>query len=345
MTRIAALLAVSAVLAGGGAASRAAGPRAGEPVTGDIYVVPFAGGARHALTSTQGVYEVQPSLSPDGRSIAYLSYGGIKLMNPDGSAQRPLGMAAGERPLWSPDGQSLVYSGGNGTLCFPPAQRCAFTDVWSVTADGTGERKVLEGAVHPVWSPLGRRLAFRDFVVGEGGDVVSSLKVALRDGSDVHTLSRAEAIDGVRSLPAWSPNGKWIAFNTFNMYEHYQRLFVIRPDGSHRRQLNYGTNPAWSPNGKLIAFERDDGIWVIGLTEKRARRISTYGDCPTWSPRGKWIAFLTNRHEVDAKLVIVRPDGRGRRVLATAANCYSFGWAEPSPPVWSRDGRSLYFMG
>ena len=343
MTRIAAVLVVAAVLAGGGAASRAAG--AGDPVTGDIYVVPSAGGARHALTNTTGVYELQPSLSPDGRSLAYAAYGGIQLMNPDGSGRRPLGTASGERPLWSPDGRSLVYSRGNGSLCVPPAQRCAFTDVWTVNADGTGDRKVLDGTVHPIWSAAGRRLAFRDFVIGEGGDVVSSLKFALRDGSDVHTLSPAEAIDGVRSLPAWSPNGKWIAFNTFNMYESYQRLFVVRPDGSHRRQLNYGTYPAWSPNGKLVAFERDNGVWVIPLNGKRARRISTYGDCPTWSPGGKWIAFLTNRHEVDAKLVIVRPDGRGRRVLATAANCYSFGWAEPSPPAWSRDGRSLYFVG
>jgi Tol biopolymer transport system component len=352
MTRIAAVLVVAAVLAGGGAASHASaeglalgGATAGVPVTGDIYVVSSAGGTRHALTSTEGVYELQPSVSPDGRSIAYLSYGGIQLMNPDGSGQHLLGTASGERPQWSPDGHSLAYSAGNASLCIPPAQRCMFTDVWTVNADGTGERKVLDGAAHPVWSAAGRRLLFRDFVVGEGGDVVDSLKVAWRDGSNVHTLSRARAIDGVRSLPAWSPNGKWIAFNTFNMYESYHRLFVIRPDGSHLRKLNYGTYPAWSPNGKLIAFERDHGVWVIPLTGKRARRISTYGDCPTWSPGGKWIAYLTNRHEVDSKLVIVRPDGRGRRVLATAANCYSYGWAEPSPPSWSRDGRSIYFVG
>jgi Tol biopolymer transport system component len=344
MTRIAAVLVVAAVLVGGAAASHASIP-AGDRVIGDIYVVFSAGGTRHALTSTAGEYEVQPSVSPDGRTIAYLARGGVRLMNPDGSGQRPLGTAAGERPQWSPDGHRLVYSASNGSLCIPPAQRCVFTDVWTVNADGTGGRKVLDGAVHPIWSAAGRRLLFRDFVVGEGGDVVDSLKVAWRDGSNVHTLSRAEAIDGVRSPPAWSPNGKWIAFNTFNMYESYHRLFVIRPDGSHLRQLNYGTYPAWSPNGKLIAFERDHGVWVIPLTGKRARRIGAYGDCPTWSPGGKWIAYLTNRHEVDSKLVIVRPDGRGRRVLSTAANCYSFGWAEPSPPSWSRDGRSIYFVG
>ena len=345
MTRIAALLMVAAVLAGGGAASRAS-TRASNPVTGDIYVVSSAGGTRHALTSTPGEYELQPAVSPDGRTIAYLALGGIRLMNPDGSNQRPLGNAAGERPRWSPDGQRLVYSAGNDSHCYPPpAQRCVITDVWTVNADGTGARKVLDGAVHPVWSAAGRRLLFRDFVLGEGGDVVDSLKLASRDGSDVQTLSEAEAIDGVRSVPAWSPNGKWIAFNTFNMYERYHRLFVIRPDGSHRRQLAYGTYPAWSPNGKLIAFEQDQGIWVIPLTGKGARRIASSGDCPTWSPGGKWVAYLTNRDETQSQLVIVRPDGRGRKVLGTAANCYSFGWAEPSPPAWSRGGSAIYFVG
>ena len=84
---------------------------------------------------------------------------------------------------------------------------------------------------------------------------------------------------------------------------------------------------------------------MIPLTGKRARRIASSGDCPTWSPGGKWVAYLTNRGETEAQLVIVRPDGRGRRVLGTAANCYSFGWAEPSPPAWSRGGNAIYFVG
>ena len=89
MTRIAALLMVAAVLAGGGAASRAS-TRASDLVTGDIYVVSPAGGTRHALTSTPGEYELQPSVSPDGRTIAYLAPGGIRLMNADGSNGPPL---------------------------------------------------------------------------------------------------------------------------------------------------------------------------------------------------------------------------------------------------------------
>lgn len=344
MTRIAALLMVAAVLAGGGAASRAS-TRASDPVTGDLYVVASAGGTRHVLTSGRAA---QPAVSPDGRTIAYLG-NGIQLMNPDGSNQRRLVNAAGERPRWSPDGRRLVYSAENGSLCGPTTWNCVFTDVWTVDADGAGARKVLDRAVHPVWSTAGRRLLFRDFVVGESGAVVGSLKLVSRDGSDVQTLSATEAIDGQRSAPAWSPNGKWIAFNTYGLdgayFEHDHTLFVIRPDGSHRRELANGTYPAWSPNGKLIAFEHDDGIWVVPLKGKRKRQIASHGDCPTWSPGGKWIAYLTNRNKTDSQLVIVRPDGRGRKVLGPATNCYYAGWAEPSPPAWSRGGSAIYFVG
>lgn len=339
MTRIAALLAVAAVLAGNGAASRASSA-ADDPV-GDLYVVSSAGGTRHALTSTPG-YETQPALSPDGRSIAL---GGIRLMNVDGSNERAVGTAVGERPRWSPDGRSLVYSAGNGSLCGPTSWNCGFTDVWTVNADGTGARKILDMAVHPAWSPNGRQILFRDFVWGESGGIVASLKVASPDGSNVRTLSRAEAIDGQHSSAAWSPNGKWIAFNT---YDRYHSLFVIRPDGSHRREVGHGKYPAWSPNGKSIAFESDQGISVVPLTGKHARLIDRGGNCPTWSPGGRWIAFLTPRVEGqtrEGKLVVIRPDGHGRKVLAAAATCDSFDWAEPSPPVWSRDGRSIYFVG
>jgi Tol biopolymer transport system component len=243
-----------------------------------------------------------------------------------------------------------VYTGENGDLCYPgPATNCVVGELWRIDADGSGDRKLFYAADHPAWSPDGRRMLFRDFVVGESGGAVGNLKVAWPDGSHVRTLFKGEAIDGQRALPTWSPDGKWIAFNIWRGESH--RLYVIRADGSHLRLLVDGTYPAWSPNGKLIAFERfrrgsPYSIWVISPTGKHARRITSNGECPTWSPRGKRLAYLTQNWDFrhPSRLVVVGADGHGRKVLAPASDCYT-GWAEPSPPVWSRDGRSIYFVG
>jgi Tol biopolymer transport system component len=313
-----------------------------------IDVVSSTGGAARALTNA---YATQPSLSPDGRTIAYVS-GQLRLMNVDGSDQRPLGDASGERPQWSADGHELVYTSWDVSGCVPPAQKCAVTDVWTVNADGTGAQKILRLALHPAWSPDGRSIVFRDFSgPAEAGMAVGALRIAWPDGSHVRTLSRkGVATDGEFKPPAWSPNGRWIAFDVTGPPRQTHRLFLIRPDGTGLHLLTVGSFPAWSPNGRSIAFERDSAeggygyrksLWVIPAAGGHARRVSADGECPVWSPEGKRIAFLAF---ASGRVGIVRADGRGRKLLAAATACDGPDQTDfPSPPVWSRDGRWVYF--
>ena len=112
-----------------------------------------------------------------------------------------------------------------------------------------------------------------------------------------------------RSPPAWSPDGKRIAFGTTTpSLEH--RVLVVNADGSGRRRLAAGLYAAWGPGGKTIALEQDAGVFVRPLARGRVHRVGGRagfgGSCPTWSPDGKRIALLTS-----ANLSIVRPDGRG----------------------------------
>lgn len=316
---------------------------AGSSVTESLYVVSLAGGPRHQLTTGVGI---EPSVSPNGREVAYVGPERLAVMSPDGSNQRDLGIASGEGPSWSPDGKRLVYTAGNGSACIPPAQKCVVAEVWGVDADGTNNRKLLGRAWLPAWSPSGRRVLFRYFTgPAEQGMPAGPLQLAAPDGRHVRTLFKGIADDGLHSPPAWSPNGAWIAFDRPNKADLHQ-VYLIRPDGSHRHRLTLGGYPSWSPNGKLIAFERNGGVWVVPAAGGRARRIAVDGACPTWSPGGRWIAFLTNGNGyLDARLDVVRPNGRGRRALAVAADCYAYSWAVPSPPAWSRDGSRIFFTG
>jgi hypothetical protein len=45
-----------------------------------------------------------------------------------------------------------------------PATKCAVTDIWTVNVDGSGEQRLFERALQPVWSPDGGRLLFRKFL-------------------------------------------------------------------------------------------------------------------------------------------------------------------------------------
>ena len=108
---------------------------ADEQRTGEISVISSSGGTTHPLTSGPAL---QPSLSPDGRTLAFVS-DQIRVMSTDGSGQRPAGTANGERPQWSPNGASLVYTAWDVSGCVTLAQKCAME---GTTGTGTS----LEGA-------------------------------------------------------------------------------------------------------------------------------------------------------------------------------------------------------
>jgi Tol biopolymer transport system component len=317
-----------------------------DPYTGDIYVVSAAGGGRQALTDAPE-QEYFPALSPNGRRIAYVRDAEpdpqLWLMNADGNGQHRLTSSPGEklRPVWSPDGRRLAFMVWNRSLCEPDIVLwCPFTDIWTIEPDGSGARKLAERAMQPAWSRDGKRLLFQDFGPYTPS-TARALKVARGDGSGVRTIFRGVMEQAFRSPPAWSPDGKRIAFGTTTpRLEH--RVLVVNSDGSGRRRLAAGLYAAWSPGGKSLALEQDTGVFVRPLARGRGHRVGAHagfgGSCPTWSRDGKRIALLTN-----AELSIVRADGRGRRQLAGAALCLLNMF--PSPPFWSHDGKRIYFAG
>lgn len=311
--------------------------------TGHIYVVSLATGRSTALAAG-----AEPVLSPSGTQLAYVDNGQLWVMAADGSDQRQLTQLGAGPPTWSPDGSRLVYTRWNVDPCYPgPATKCAITDIWTVNSDGTGERKLLGFALSPAWSPDGRRLLYRDFAgPAEAGMASGELELARPDGSHIGTIHAGVTWDGTRQVPAWSPNGRWIAYER-QMWSGEHRLLVVRPDGTGRRRLSSGSSPAWSPDGKLLAYERKVGVFVVPFAGGTPRRLSSSGSCPTWSPKGKRLAFITSLSPSGGgTLSIVDRDGRQRRNLALAEPCFTeYENDFPSPPGWSPDGRSLYYAG
>jgi dipeptidyl aminopeptidase/acylaminoacyl peptidase len=317
-----------------------------DPYTGDIYVVSIAGGGRHALTDAPE-QEYFPALSPSGRRIAYVRDAEpdpqLWLMNADGSGQHRLTASPGEklRPLWSPDGRRIAFMVWNRSLCEPEIVLwCPFTDIWTIRPDGSGERKLASRAMQPAWSRGGKRLLYQDFEPYTPS-TANRLLVARGDGLRPRVIFRGTMEQAFRSPPAWSPDGKRIAFGTTTP-SLVHRVQVVNADGSGRRRLSVGLYAAWAPAGQSFAVEQDSGVFVRPLGRGRAMRVGGQagfgGSCPTWSRDGNYLALLLN-----AKLSVVRADGKGRKELAGAALCLLNMF--PSPPVWSRDGKRIYFAG
>jgi Tol biopolymer transport system component len=129
----------------------------------------------------------------------------------------------------------------------------------------------------------------------------SGLYVINPDGSGQRRL-----LGGLDSYPAWSPDGKRIAFSRERGKQH--DLNITNANGTSIRTLFTtgkeptagGVVPTWSPDGSTIAFcsERSGtlAIYVIRLDGSGLRQLThdKGGSCePDWSPDGKSIVFGT----------------------------------------------------
>ncbi len=151
---------------------------------------------------------------------------------------------------------------------------------------------------------------------------------------------------GDDTAPAFSPDGQRIAFRS---ERDGGGLWVMGATGeSPRRITSVGFDPAWSPDGRQIVFtdegiihpyvrNRDTRLFVVAPDGGEVRTV--YGSDavqPAWSPGGHRIAFWTIVAGGQRDIFTI-PSGGGEPVAVTADAATD--WC----PVWSPDGRFLYF--
>jgi len=268
----------------------------------------FFGTARTAWGGT-------PTWSPDGRSIAFVSHrypngpAEVYVMKADGSGQRNLTREWGLNvfPIWSPDWRKIVFV---SNPCAAVRGACGgITAIYVMNADGSGKRRLARGvSVRNSWS-----------------------------GQFVNPLSGS---------PAWSPDGRRIAFASDR--DGNFEVYVVNADGSGQRNLTrkpgFDSDPVWSPDGRKIAFVRtnSDGdgpargheLYLMNA-DGSGQRMLARGRAPAWSPDGRKIAFRSAR-DGNGEVYVVNADGSGLQRLTR--NPQSDGG-----PLWSPDGRKILF--
>jgi TolB protein len=241
-----------------------------------------------------------------------------------GGRAEPFGESIGfGEPVVSPDGRKVVLNRRGITV--------------ATLATGASKRIGPGEEATAGWSPDGKRLVFG----GRGGE---GLYVVDVDGRHKRTLLSTSLI----STPAWSPNGKWIAFSRQIGYGPTE-LYAVHPDGSGLRWLSRYTPSdglAWSRDGTLafIGTRESEERSHLVLVEVDARRVHVVrrlgaGGTVSWSADGRRIAYAATRRDSDPSAIYTAAaDGSDRRRLAPPKPLYY-----DESPVWSPDGKSLLF--
>jgi len=207
-----------------------------------------------------------PDWSPHGRWIAYVGFanrGDIFKVAARGT--RPIRLtrhpAADHTPQWSPTGTAIAFI----------SERDGNTELYLFSADGSRTRRLTRDPAPDEsfqWAPDGRRIAYVSYRAGAeptsiGIGNAEIRTIDLRTGR-IAQISNHPAWDGD---PAWSPDGRWIAFTR---RAGYGEIGVMRSDGSEKRLLRGAVSapfndccPSWRPRRGDWKDWRDRGARVF----------------------------------------------------------------------------------
>src|SRR6266404_3517273 len=280
-----------------------------------IWMVPRSGGDAIALTA-EGVSSSHPRWSPEGKSIAFLSERNegqtqVWLLNlRGGEAQRLTDTPQDVDDFaWSPDGRRIAL---------------VLRDASPEELEAAKEAKENEGEA----SAKAKKKTPKPYVIDRPQFKLDEVGYLDRRRTHLYVfdlaaknLTQVTSGDYDDSEPAWSPDGKLLAFTSNRS----------KPD------------PDFTYNSDIWVVAADNVARSGGTHPMQVTTNPGADTTPAWSPDGKWLTYVT---QLDPKLfdyatkhIAVSPAAGGEaKVLTLALDRVSI------TPRFSPDGKSIYFI-
>ncbi|MBI1786316.1 MAG: serine/threonine-protein kinase, partial [Acidobacteria bacterium] len=309
---------------------------------------------RFTQLTDQAGPETFPSLSPDGRSLAYASRASgnwdIYLQRVGG--KNPVNLtkdsSAGDtQPAFSPDGEQIAFrSERNGG------------GIFVMGATGESVRRLTDFGNNPAWSPDGKEIVFSTARWADPASRIAregQLWVVDSSSGEKRQLTRPDTVpDAVQ--PNWSPHGHRIAY--WAVHGAQRDIWTVSADGTQpvavTKDAALDWSPVWSPDGNYLYFASDRGgsmnLWRVRIDEKSGRvpgRLeaittpSPYSGPISISRDGKRIAYVQQLTTANIQKAGFDPV---KESIVSQPQWITQGSHQARDPQLSSDGEWLTFM-
>lgn len=239
----------------------------------DPNVIDWSAAKNVPLTDQPGI-EYFPSISPDGQEFVYAARGNdgfdifIQRIGSKHREDLTLNSASDDtQPAFSPDGQFIAFRSEREPK-----------GIYLMRSSGSEQMLLADTGYHPSWSPDGKSIVVSSF--GRDQPTIRATANTFLTVIDVATGAKRDIVKVEASFPAWSPNGRRIAYWFYTGTYGRRDIATIPADGGDpvvvaKDFAVSNWNPVWSPDGRYLYFVSSKtgnmNFWRVRIDESTGK--------------------------------------------------------------------------